>query len=175
MPNANNPKNFLADLDNWTQKYPTTDFADRRGMYYIQAYRANGDLGKALSAAKPLLDEGVDALTAGLEDPGLVLNTLFLASNVAAALTATGTPTPDQLAVGQKAAQMLADYGKVFFAPDKKARNVGRRLGSRPEADPGPGAGDPVRHRDLSGDLRDEGQSHATRPLVPRPNRLSRR
>jgi hypothetical protein len=120
MPNANNPKKFLADLDNWTQKYPTTDFADRRGMYYIQAYRANGDLGKALDAAKPLLDEGVDTLTAGLEDPGLVLNTLFLASNVAAALTATGTPTPDQLAVGQKAAQMLSDYGKVFFAPDKK-------------------------------------------------------
>ncbi len=118
------PKKFLADLDSWTQKYPTTDFADRRGMYYVQAYRASGDLGKALDAAKPLVDKGIDALKDGLENDGYVLNTLFLTSNAAAALAGTGTPTPDQLATGTKAAQMLADFGKIFFAPEKKAATM---------------------------------------------------
>jgi hypothetical protein len=118
------PKKFLADLDSWTQKYPTTDFADRRGMYYVQAYRTNGDLGKALDAAKPLADEGIDALKEGLENDNYVLQTLFLTSNAAAALAGTGTPTPDQLATGAKAAQMLADFGKVFFAPEKKGANM---------------------------------------------------
>jgi hypothetical protein len=118
------PKKFLADLDSWTQKYPTTDFSDRRGMYYIQAYRANGDLGKALDAAKPLVDEGIDTLKDGLENDGYVLNTLFLTSNVAAANAATGTPSPEELAIGAKAAQMLADFGRVFFAPEKKAATM---------------------------------------------------
>ena len=118
------PKKFLADLDSWTQKYPTTDFADRRGMYYIQAYRASTELGKALEAAKPLVDEGIDTLKDGLENDGYVLNTLFLTSNVAAAIAATGSPTADQLAIGAKAAQMLADFGRVFFAPEKKAATM---------------------------------------------------
>ncbi len=118
------PKKFLADLDSWTQKYPTTDFSDRRGMYYIQAYRANGDLGKALDAAKPLVEEGIDTLKDGLENEGYVLNTLFLTSNAAAAIAATGTPTPEELATGTKAAQMLADFGKYFFAPEKKSATM---------------------------------------------------
>jgi hypothetical protein len=118
------PKKFLSDLDSWTQKYPTTDFADRRGMYYVQAYRASGDLIKALDAAKPLVDKGIDALKEGLENDNYLLNTLFLTSNAAAVIAATGTPTPDQLATGTKAAQMLADFGKVFFAAEKKPANL---------------------------------------------------
>jgi hypothetical protein len=123
---ANPPasKKFLADLDSWTQKYPTTDFADRRGMYYIQAYAADNQAGKAVDAAKPLVDEGVDVLKAGLENDGYVLNTLYLTARAAAALAATGSPSPDELATGQKAAQLLADFGKVYFAPEKKPEKL---------------------------------------------------
>ncbi len=118
--NPPNPKKFLADLDSWTQKYPTTDFTERRSMYYVQAYAANNEANKAVDASKPLVDMGIDALKEGLENDGLVLNALFLTSRAAAALAATGTPTPDELATGSKAAQMLIDFGKVYFAADKK-------------------------------------------------------
>jgi len=119
---ANPPaaKKFLADLDNWTSKYPTTDFKDRRSMYYIQAYASDNQAGKALEAAKPLVDEGIDGLKDGLENDGYVLQTLFLTARATAALAATGAPTADQLAIGTKASQLLADFGKTYFAADKK-------------------------------------------------------
>lgn len=117
--NPPNPKKYLADLDSWTQKYPNTDFKDRRGMYYVQAYSYDNQPGKALDAAKPLVDEGIDALKDGLENDGYVLQTLFFASRAAAALAASGSPTPEQLATGLKASQLLADFGKVYFAADK--------------------------------------------------------
>jgi hypothetical protein len=118
------PKKFLADLDSWTQKYPTTDFTDRRGMYYVQAYAANDEAGKAVDAAKPLINEGVDALKEGLENDGYVLNTLFLTSRASAALAVKGTATPDQLATGVKASQLLADFGKIYFAAEKKPEKL---------------------------------------------------
>jgi hypothetical protein len=93
-------------------------------MYYVQAYAANNEAGKAVDAAKSLVEEGIDGLKDGLENDGYVLNTLFLASRAAAAIAATGTPSADQLATGLKASQLLADFGKVFFAPDKKPANM---------------------------------------------------
>jgi hypothetical protein len=118
------PKKFLADLDSWTQKYPATDFKDQRGMYYVQAYATNAEAGKALDAAKVLVDQGIDGLKEGLESDGSVLQTLFLTSRAAAALASTGNPTPDELATGLKASQLLADFGKIFFAPEKKAATM---------------------------------------------------
>jgi hypothetical protein len=117
-PNA--AKKFLTDLDTWTQKYPETDFKDIRAMYYVQAYAANNDAGKAIDTARPLVDKGVDALKDGLDNDGYVLNLLFLTSRATAALAATGSPTPDQLATGTKAAQLLTEYGKAYFTPEKK-------------------------------------------------------
>lgn len=124
QPTANNPKKFIADLDSWTQKYPDTDFKDVRTMYYVQAYAANQDFGKSLDAAKPLIDKGIDGLKAGLDTDPNVLQTLFLTARSAGALAATGNPTPDQIATGTKAAQMLSDFAKVYFAKDKKPANL---------------------------------------------------
>jgi len=113
-------KKFLTDLETWTQKYPNTDFKDIRTWYYVQAYAANNDGGKALDSAKPLVDEGIDSLKEGLDNAGTVLQMLFLTSRAAAALAAAGTATPDQLATGGKAAQMLTDYAKAYFTPENK-------------------------------------------------------
>jgi hypothetical protein len=49
-----------------------------------------------------------------------VLSFLFRTSAAAGASASGGSPTPDQLATGSKAAQMLADFGKAYFAPEKK-------------------------------------------------------
>ena len=118
--NPPNPKKFLADLDSWTQKYPNTEFADRRVMYYIQAYSADNQAAKAVDIAKPLVDKGLDGMKDGLDDDQFVLNALFLTSRAALALAATGAPSPEELATGTKAAQMLADFGKTYFVPEKK-------------------------------------------------------
>jgi len=118
QPNA--AKKFLTDLDTWTQKYAETDFKDVRMMYYVQAYAANNEAGKAIDAAKPLVDKGIDGLKEGLDNDGSILNLLFLTSRASAALAATGNPTPDELATGTKAAQLLADFGKAYFTPEKK-------------------------------------------------------
>ena len=51
-----------------------------------------------------------------------MLQLLFLTSRAAAALAATGSPTPEELATGVKAAQMLADFGKVYFRARRRRR-----------------------------------------------------
>jgi len=117
-------KKFLADLDTWTQKYPNTDFKDRRTMFYIQAYGADNQLGKAMDTAKPLIDQGLAAMKEGLDEDSTVLQALFQTSRVAAALAAQGSGTPDQLATGQKASEMLSEFAKTFFAPEKKPANL---------------------------------------------------
>jgi hypothetical protein len=120
QPTANNPKKFLADLDSWTQKYPSTEFKDRRVMYYIQAYSMDNQAGKALDVAKPLIDEGLAGMKDGLDEDPYVLSTLFLTARVGAAIAATGSPTPEELATGAKASQMLVEFGKQYFVPEKK-------------------------------------------------------
>lgn len=122
--NPPNAKKFLADLDSWTQKYPTTDFKDRRTMYYVQAYAADNQVGKALDAAKPLIDEGLAGQKDGLEDDNIILQALFLTSRVGAAAAAAGTASPDQLDTGVKASQLLSEFGKTFFAAEKKPANM---------------------------------------------------
>jgi hypothetical protein len=118
-------KKFLTDLDTWTEKYPNTDFKDNRTMFYVQAYAANAESGKSLAAAKGLIDMGIDGLRAALDNnDGPVLQGLFLISREAAVAAAAGTATPDELATGAKAAHMLMDFGKVFFAPDKKPASM---------------------------------------------------
>lgn len=123
---ANPPdgKKFLADLDTWTQKYPNTDFKDRRTMYYIQAYAADNQAGKAMDAAKPLIDLGLAGMKDGLDEDQFVLQTLFLTARVGAAVAATGSPSADQLATATKAAEMLKEFGKTFFAPEKKPASM---------------------------------------------------
>jgi len=56
----------------------------------------------------------------GLDEDSLVLQTLFLTSRAALALAATGSPSPEELATGAKASELLAVFGKSFFAPEKK-------------------------------------------------------
>jgi hypothetical protein len=118
--NAPNYKKLLPDLDTWTQKYPTTDYKDERGAYYVQGYAGTGQPGKALDAVKGLIAGGVAGIKEKLGSPVLILTTLYPAVGSAAQLAATGNPTPDQLDTGDKVAHLLLDYAKEWFAPDNK-------------------------------------------------------
>ena len=122
--NPPNAKKFLTDLDNWSSKYPETDYKAVRQMYYVQAHAANNDMGKSLDSAKPLLEKGVDGLKTELDNPGLVLQLLFLTSSTGGRFAATGNPTPDQTATGIKGSQMLLEFGKTYFAAENKPANL---------------------------------------------------
>ena len=125
---ASNPmdtKKLLAALDTWTQKYPTTDYKAERAYYYLQAYAGTIQPAKVLDTAKDLIAGGLPELKTSLAVPQFILNTLYLTSANVAVLTGPQAPanqnaTQDELDTGAKGAQMLLEYGKEFFAADKK-------------------------------------------------------
>jgi hypothetical protein len=118
--NSNNPQKALQDLDTWTQKYPDSDWKDQRLYMYMQEYAKLNPP----NAAK-VMEYGAQVMSKGLksvfddpkESPRQILNCLFLLSVNVAALP---DPTPDQIALGKKAAQQLKDEAKAYFIPENK-------------------------------------------------------
>ena len=49
--NTNNFTKALTDLDAWSQKFAGSDFKDDRTAFYVQAYTATNQPGKALEMA----------------------------------------------------------------------------------------------------------------------------
>lgn len=117
---ANNSAKAVTDLNTWTQKYPDSDYKDDRLYYYMQAYsKANpAQPAKLVEYGKMLMGKGLkETFTDTKEGPTLILNILYL---MTATVPAIPNPTPDQLALGDKAAHELLDYLPAFFAADKK-------------------------------------------------------
>lgn len=98
----------ISDLDAWKQKYPDSDFKDDREVYYIQAYAGANQPGKAVEAAGRLMDRD---LTKVFNDPKagpqLIVKVLF---TTVVAAQQIPNPTPEQLAIAEKAAHMLMDF-----------------------------------------------------------------
>lgn len=85
----------LALLDQWTQKYPNTDFKVERMVQYLEAYRLSNQPQKMWETAKQILAEDPKNLTA------LYWTSLLVVS--------MGNTDPGNLDFGEKAARMLAD------------------------------------------------------------------
>jgi hypothetical protein len=105
-----NPTKALADLDSWKQKYPDSDFKDDRMVYYILAYAKAKEPGKAVDEAGQLLN--LD-LNAAFDDPktgpNMIVQALF---TTVTSVPQIQNPTPEQLAIGEKAAHMLMDFNR---------------------------------------------------------------
>jgi len=116
---ANNSAKAITDLDTWTQKYPESDYKDDRLYYYMQAYsKANPPQpGKVVEYGQQLMTKGLASTFNDAQGPTTILNILYL---MTATIPTIPNPTPDQLALGDKAAHDLLDYLPTFFAPDKK-------------------------------------------------------
>ena len=117
-------KNFakaITDLDTWSQKYPDTQFKEMQQFFYETAYNGMNppNDAKALEVANNLLDKNpADAFPGS---PQTALNVYYLA------LTSAGriqNPTPDQLAIGDKAAHKLVDYSASYFTDANKPAQV---------------------------------------------------
>jgi outer membrane protein assembly factor BamD (BamD/ComL family) len=107
---TNNFTKALTDLDTWKQKYPNSDYEDDREVLYVQAYNGAKQPAKALDTAAPLVARDLDAVfTDSVSGPQQVVKVLFTA---ALAVQQVPNPTPDELATGAKAAQMLLDYNR---------------------------------------------------------------
>ena len=117
---AGNSAKAVTDLNTWTQKYPDSDYKDDRLYYYMQAYsKANPPQpAKVVEYGKMLMDKGLkETFTDPKEGPTFILNVLYL---MTATVPTLPNLTPDQIALGEKAAHELQDYVPTFFAADKK-------------------------------------------------------
>jgi hypothetical protein len=101
----------LTDLDTWKQKYPDSWYKNTRTILYIQAYSETKQFGKALDTAGELMAAG--DLDTTFSDPKSgpqdVLKVLFTTT---VAIQQLPNPTPQQLAVAEKAARKLLDYNR---------------------------------------------------------------
>jgi tetratricopeptide (TPR) repeat protein len=106
-------KNFtkaVTDLDAWKQKYAGSDFKNEREVMYIQAYAGLGQFSKVVDTAGPLLDQDLNAAFADPNTgPGQVITILF---NTVQAIVRLQNPTPEELAIGKKAATELRDFNR---------------------------------------------------------------
>jgi hypothetical protein len=96
----------VTDLDTWKQKYPSSEFVGDRQALYVQVYAAAKQPDKAVTVAGELLSGDLEAT---LGSPGTVLKVLFTTST---AVQQIPEPTPEHLAVANKAATMLLRYDK---------------------------------------------------------------
>lgn len=107
---ANNFTKALSDLDAWKQKYPSSDFKDEGTVLYIQAYGGAKQPAKAVDVAGELINKGVDtAFPDPATGPGNAIKALF---STVVAITQVPSPTPEELAIGDKAAHQLLDYNR---------------------------------------------------------------
>jgi len=101
----------LTDLDTWKQKYPDSWYKNTRTTIYIQAYSETKQFGKAVDTSGELMAAGdLDTTFSDPKSgPGDVVRVLFM---TALDIQQTPNPTPEQLAIGDKAARKLLDYNR---------------------------------------------------------------
>ena len=116
---AANPQKEVQDLDTWSQKYPNSDFKDDRLYMYMQAYSIMQppQPQKVIDYGQQLMAKDLNTIFPGSAGGRNILTVLFqVAWNVAA----LPNPTPDQLALGEKAAHQLLDFAPKYFVSANK-------------------------------------------------------
>ena len=117
--NANNPAQLLKDLDTWAQKYPDSDFKDDRAYMYMQAYSKvqPPQPQKVIEHGQQLIAKDLKTVFPDAASQPNILTVLFqVAWNVAT----LPNPTPDQLALGERAGKQLLEFVPGYFVPGNK-------------------------------------------------------
>ena len=115
----------LVDLDTWAQKFPDSDYKDDRGYLYVQACLKLNQPAKVLEYGSQLMSRDLSAIfngtgteqLAGLPIKLTMLNVLYSVALNAAALPGA---TPDQLALGGRAARALVEFAPKYFTPENR-------------------------------------------------------
>ncbi len=106
---ATDPNKKLALLDQWTAKYPNTDFKTDRLLRYLDTY-------KALNQPQKMLDTAQQMLAV---DPGN-LQALYWINLLTVSMN---DKTPAKLDLGQTSGNELLAAADAYFAPEKKPAN----------------------------------------------------
>jgi hypothetical protein len=120
---ASNSQKEIQDLDAWAQKYPESDFKDDRLYMYMQAYSTMQPPQplKVIEYGQQLMAKDLNTVFPGPAGGRNILTVLFqVAWNVAALPNAT----PEQLALGEKAARQLLDFAPKYFVPENKPQGT---------------------------------------------------
>jgi tetratricopeptide (TPR) repeat protein len=120
---ASNPQKEIQDLDAWSQKYPDSDFKDDRLYMYMQAYSTMQppQPQKVIEYGQQLMSKDLNAVFPGAVGGRNILTVLFqVAWNVAA----LPSPTPEQLALGERAAKQLLDFAPKYFVAENKPQGT---------------------------------------------------
>ncbi len=104
------PAKRLELLNQWKEKYPSSEFSDVRQQVYMATYSQMGRGSDALTAAGEILDK----------DP----NNLQALSSALTAIFTVQKPSPENLGVAEKAANTVLSNLDTLFATDKKPANV---------------------------------------------------
>jgi hypothetical protein len=117
---TNNWSKAVQDLDIWTQRYPESDYKDDRLYDYLQAYAkaTPPQPAKALEIGAQLMDKDLGKT---FKDPRYPLNIYFLTATSAQSVQ---NPTPEQLALGDKAAHKLLVAAATFFTAANKPQGA---------------------------------------------------
>jgi tetratricopeptide (TPR) repeat protein len=104
-----NPKTRLDKLNQWKEKYPTTDYSDARQTLFITTYAQLGQLQDALKSANEALSKDPKDFTA-------IYYTAFLMPNLTT--VTKQPPTPEQLDAAEKAANAILGGAKPANVSD---------------------------------------------------------
>jgi tetratricopeptide (TPR) repeat protein len=98
-------------LDTWKQKYPDSAYKNDRSVFYIQAYAGEKQLAKAVDEAGTLLAAG--DLNATFSDPATGPNqAITVLFTTVTAIVLVPNPTPEELDIGKKAAEVLLAFDR---------------------------------------------------------------
>ena len=97
------PQTRLEKLNQWKEKYPTTDFIDLRQTAFLTTYAALGQIQNALNTAKEILARDPNDFSA-------LYYTAFLTPQLVA--VTKQPPTEDQLSASEKAANSILTASK---------------------------------------------------------------
>ena len=122
---AQNWAKALTDLDAWKQKFPESEFKDDRDFYILQGYLLTNQFDKVLTFGNPFMDRNLPTLFK--DTLGNVVATYFIVTSAAGELMKKDA-TPEQLAIGDKAAHKLLDFAPTYFVP------ANLPAGQKPEA-----------------------------------------
>ncbi len=112
-----NWKQALTDLDTWKQKYPESDWKDDREFYYLQGLFSTQQFDKAEQFGAQLMDKDLGSIYKS--NQGNIIAIYYMVTASAAQLIGHN-PTPEQLAIGDKAAHKLLDFANTYFVPANK-------------------------------------------------------
>jgi len=138
---ASNPQKEIQDLDTWAQKYPDSDFKDDRLYMYMQAYSTMQppQPQKVIEYGQQLMAKDLNTVfpssTGGRPDAAGGRNILTVLFQVAWNVAALPNPTPDQLALGEKAAHQLLDFAPKYFVPENKPQGTSDADWAKAKAD----------------------------------------